>query len=156
MAGSSDAAAALRGFALALTAFGLVATTVDLVLLEHYEETPMFIPLVVNVVALAAILMHALAGTRGTVRLLRLVMAGVVVTSLVGVVLHYRGSLEFQVDMDPTLSASELFWKVMHMKAPPTLAPGALAQLGLLGLIATYRHPALGRVDKSVTKGVRL
>ena len=105
----------------------------------------MFVPFVTNVVALAAILMFALAGTAGTVRLLRLAMALLVITSVVGVVLHFRGSLEFQIDMDPTLSASQLFWKVMHMKAPPTLAPGVLAQLGLLGLAATYRHPALGR-----------
>ena len=141
MASSGDVAAALRGFALALTAFGLAATTVDLVFLEHYEETPMLIPLAVNVLALAAILLHALGGTAGTVRVLRLVMVAVVVTSLVGIVLHYRGSLEFQIDMDPTLSASQLFWKVMHMKAPPTLAPGALAQLGLLGLSRHVSSP---------------
>ena len=47
--------------------------------------------------------------------------------------------------MDPTLSATQLFWKVMHMKAPPTLAPGVLAQMGLLGLVSTYRHPAVRR-----------
>lgn len=146
--GPSDASPALRGLALALTAFGLVATTVDLVFLEHYEETPMLIPIGVNVLALAAIVLHAIAGSKGTVRILQVAMGLLVVTSLIGVMLHYRGSLEFQIDMDPTLSASELFWKVMHMKAPPTLAPGALAQLGLLGLIATYRHPALRRTTR--------
>jgi hypothetical protein len=131
--------------ALALTAFGLVMTTVDLVFLEHYEEAVMLAPLAVNAVALAAVVLHAIGGSAATVRILQFAMLALLVTSAVGVVLHYRGSLEFQIDMDPTLSASELFWKVMHMKAPPTLAPGALAQLGLLGLLATYRHPALRR-----------
>ena len=28
--------------------------------------------------------------------------------------------------------------------ATPTLAPGAMVELGLLGLAYTYRHPALG------------
>jgi hypothetical protein len=58
-----------------------------------------------------------------------------------GVWLHHAGGLEFQTDMDPTLSRSQLFWKVVHMQAPPALAPGVLLQLGLLGLIATYRDP---------------
>jgi hypothetical protein len=140
-----DAAIPLRRLALALTAFGLVMTTVDLVFLEHYEEAVMLAPLAVNAVALAAVVLHAIGGSAATVRILQFAMLALLVTSAVGVVLHYRGSLEFQIDMDPTLSASELFWKVMHMKAPPTLAPGALAQLGLLGLLATYRHPALRR-----------
>ena len=32
--------------------------------------------------------------------------------------------------MDPTLSRWQLFWKVLHMQAPPALAPGVLVQLG--------------------------
>jgi hypothetical protein len=35
-----------------------------------------------------------------------------------------------------------LLWKVMS-GAAPALAPGAMVQLGLLGLIYTFRHPAL-------------
>jgi hypothetical protein len=72
-------------------------------------------------------------------------MVLLIITGLTGVVLHYRGSLAFQRDMDPTAPASVLFWKVLHMKAPPTLAPGIMLQLGVLGLIGTYRHPALAR-----------
>jgi hypothetical protein len=142
---STDALENLRRLLLALAAFGLVGIATELTFLEHYEDTAMFAPFAAIALALAAIGLHAIGGTALTVRLLRLTMAGLVVAGAVGVVLHYRGSLEFQVDMDPTLSASELFWKVMHMKAPPTLAPGVLAQLGLLGLVSTYRHPAVAR-----------
>ena len=38
-----------------------------------------------------------------------------------------------------------LFWKAMAAKTPPALAPGAMTQLGLLGLAYAFRHPALGR-----------
>jgi hypothetical protein len=72
-------------------------------------------------------------------------MVLLVVGGAAGVVLHYRGSLEFQREMDPTQSGWELFTKVMHAKAPPTLAPGAMAQLGLVGLVYTFRHPAARR-----------
>ena len=37
---------------------------------------------------------------------------------------------------------AKLVWKALR-GATPALAPGALAQLGLLGLLYTYRHPAL-------------
>ena len=62
---------------------------------------------------------------------------------MVGVVLHFRGNMSFQLDMDPAMAGWDLFSKVMHAKAPPALAPGAMVQLGLLGLIYTFRHPAI-------------
>jgi hypothetical protein len=147
---TSDPLASMRRLILALATFGLMAMGTELVLLEHYEDAPMFIPFAAISLALASIATQVLAGTSAwTVRFVRYAMLAIVIVGGVGVILHYRGSLEFQIDMDPTLSASQLFWKVMHMKAPPTLAPGALAQLGLLGLIATYRHPAVAQVRSS-------
>lgn len=142
---SSDPFAPIRRLLMALAAFGLIGIATELVFLEHYEDAPMFIPLATVALALVALAVHAVTGTASTLWLLRIAMLVLVVSGGVGVVLHYRGSLEFQVDMDPTLSASQLFWKVMHMKAPPTLAPGVLAQMGLLGLLSTYRHPAVRR-----------
>jgi hypothetical protein len=34
--------------------------------------------------------------------------------------------------------------KSITSKAPPALAPAAMIQMGLLGLLYTYKHPALG------------
>lgn len=133
----------LRGLLLAIVTFGLSGLALELTLLEHYEEATMWFPFVAIVAALGAIGALVLRPGRGVVKVVRLVMSLFVAVGLLGVVLHYQGSLEFQVDMDPTASAWQLFWKVMHMKAPPTLAPGAMVQLGLLGLLSTYRHPAL-------------
>jgi hypothetical protein len=135
----------LRRWLLALVAFGLVWVAVDLVLLEHYEDSLMFVPFAAIAVSLAAVALHATAGTTGTAWVLRAAMALLMASGMAGVAFHYQGSLEFQIDMDPTMSTWDLFWKVMHMKAPPTLAPGVMVQLGLLGLLATYgfsAHPA--------------
>lgn len=142
---SSDPFAPIRRLLMALAAFGLVGIATELVFLEHYEDARMVIPIGTIALALVALAAHAVAGTASTLWLLRVSMLVLLVSGGIGVVLHYRGSLEFQVDMDPTLSATQLFWKVMHMKAPPTLAPGVLAQMGLLGLLSTYRHPAVRR-----------
>jgi hypothetical protein len=42
--------------------------------------------------------------------------------------------------MDPTLGGFALFSSVVRAKAPPAMAPGTLALLGLLGLTAGYRR----------------
>jgi len=41
--------------------------------------------------------------------------------------------------MDPSLEGWALFVKVIRAKAPPALAPAAMIQIGLLGLLYTYR-----------------
>lgn len=138
---------------LGLLTFGLLGLATELTFLEHYEEPAMAIPFVAIVAALGAVSWLALRPSRASVRLTRVVMTLLAAVGALGVVLHYQGSLEFQVDMDPTATASQLFWKVMHMKAPPTLAPGAMVQLGLLGLLITYRHPALAANGQASSKG---
>lgn len=138
---------------LTLVAFGLIGLATELTFLEHYEELWMAIPFAAIVAALVAVSWLAFSPSVAAVRLTRIVMALFVAVGALGVVLHYQGSLEFQVDMDPTATASQLFWKVMHMKAPPTLAPGAMIQLGLLGLLITYRHPALASNGQASSKG---
>ncbi len=143
----------IRRLLLALLAFGLVSISVELVLLEHYEDPTMFVPFAAIAVSLAAVALHATANTGGTARVLQGAMAALIASGLAGVVLHYQGSLEFQLDMDPDISRWNLFWKVMHMKAPPTLAPGIMVQLGLLGLVSTYRHPAFDRANRPLPTG---
>ena len=145
MAARARGPESLRPLLLALLVFGLAGTGTELLLLGHYDGAAQLIPLVLTVLALAAIAAHVFTRSAGSLRALRLVMASLVVAGLVGVVLHFRGNLEFQLDMDPAASSWELFKKVVRAKAPPALAPGAMVQLGLLGLIYTYRHPAMTR-----------
>jgi hypothetical protein len=135
--------AAIRRSLLALLAFGLCASALDLVLLEHYEDWRQLIPFAVIALSLAAIGWYAAGGGAASIRALRWCMVASALSGLVGVVLHFRGNMSFQLDMDPAMGAWELFSKVMHAKAPPALAPGAMVQLGLLGLIYTFRHPAI-------------
>jgi hypothetical protein len=69
-------------------------------------------------------------------------MALCVASGLLGMVLHYRANVEFQREIDPSLAGTRLFWKVVRAKAPPSLAPGVMAELGLLGLLFAYRPAA--------------
>jgi hypothetical protein len=133
----------IRRWLLGLVAAGLAGFGTELLLLGHYEGPAQFIPFVLIVAGFAAIGWHLLTRTAVSVLAFRSVMVLLVLAGLLGIVLHYRGNMEFQLETDPTAHGFALFMKILHAKAPPALAPAALSQLGLLGLVYTYRHPAL-------------
>lgn len=134
----------LRRLLLALVAAGAIGLLADLLLLEHYESAWQWGPLVLlGIVPAAALLVWRRPSPR-TIAIFRAVMVACVVSGLAGFILHYQGNLEFERERDPALGGLAMVWEVLR-GATPALAPGALAQLGLLGLVFTYRHPALGR-----------
>jgi hypothetical protein len=135
----------LRRSVLALLALGLAGTGAELVLLRHYEDAWQWAPLVLIAVGLAVLAWHAVRPGAASVRALRVAMILLAASGLVGLALHFRSNREFQMELDSSLAGWALVWKVMQSKAPPSLAPGTLTQLGLLGLVATFRHPALSR-----------
>jgi len=138
-----DPLSAIRRFLLAIIVLGLVGTGAELILLAHYEDSAQLVPLFFIALTLIVIAAHVTVGGAGSILLLRVTMGFLLAAGALGVIFHYQGSMEFQLEMDPTMSGWTLFTKVLHAKAPPTLAPGVMAQLGLLGLVYTYRHPAI-------------
>ena len=134
--------ARLRWLVLALLTFGMIGTGIDLLLLDHYEDIWQLPPLLLVVAGLAA---AAAVGTRPaawSIAALRWTMILFVVSGIAGIALHYSGNREFQREMDPALAGWPLVVKVLTAKAPPALAPASMIQLGLLGMLFTYRHPA--------------
>ena len=138
-----DVVGALRRLLLALVFIGAGGLEVELLLLEHWDSAVQYTPLVLLVVVLAAVLLVWRRPSPVTVRFFQAVMGLCVVAGVVGIVLHYRGNVEFELEHEP-LQGWTLFWEAIR-GATPALAPGAMAQLGLLGLVYSYRHPALRR-----------
>lgn len=132
----------LRRLLLAVLIVGLGGVTLDLWAIEHHEDSWQLVPIFLNVAALFAAGWQVAAPSRLAILAMRAVMLLMVVSAGIGMTLHYQGNAEFQLEMNPDLAGWDLFQKVIHAKAPPTLAPGVMAQLGLLGLIYTYAHPA--------------
>ena len=132
----------LRHILLALVFIGAAGLLVELGLLEHFDSVTQWIPLALLVVVLGAVVAVRARRDRCAVRFFQAVMALCVVTGGVGILLHYRGNVEFELERDGSLHGLRLFWEAIR-GATPSLAPGALSQLGLLGLAYTYRHPAL-------------
>ena len=116
---------------------------VDLVLIGHYEDSNQLIPLAVAVAGVATLGWAALLPGVVAMRAVQFVMLCFIGTGLVGITLHVQANAEFQREIDPAISGRDLLWKVTEATAPPALSPGFMAQLGLLGLVYTYRHPAL-------------
>jgi len=140
----------MRRWLLGLVAFGLAGITVELLLFQHYEDIWQWTPLVIIAMTYLAIGWHLFDPRVLPVRAFQAMMILLVLGGMLGLALHYQGNVEFQLEIDPTLRGWPLFVKAIHAKTPPALAPASMAQLGLLGLVYTYRHPAL----KKMTPGV--
>lgn len=132
----------LRALLLGLLAFSIAGTAAELLLLEHFESITQWIPLIAFGIALPAVAAAAFVPRRSTVRLLQVVMLAFIAAGLVGLWLHYRGNVEFALETYPAMKGWDLVREALT-GATPALAPGTMVQLGLLGLAATFRHPAL-------------
>jgi hypothetical protein len=139
----------LRRLLLAILAVVLVGTAADLLLLEHYEGALQLPPLIMIALGLMVVSWVATKGSAKAVTALRVLMVLFIATGALGMMMHYQGNWEFQHELDPAAGGWDLFMKVMRAKAPPALAPAVMIQMGLLGLLYTYRHPALGRLYPS-------
>jgi hypothetical protein len=138
----SDAA---RRILMAILLLGIAGISLELWLMNHVEDAYQLIPLVLNGFTLLAMVLVVLRPSAGTVQLFRAVMALLLISGAVGVYLHFQVNTEFQLEMDPSLTGLALFRKSILAKTPPALAPGAMIQLGLIGLAYTFRHPAITR-----------
>ena len=137
-------AISLRRGLLLIFVIGTAGLGTELLLLEHFEEWRQQVPLVL--LALGLILLAVRLFYRGAIilRLFRWTMLAFVLGGMVGLWFHLSSNMEFELEMYPTLSGLELLSKALG-GAMPALAPGALVQLGLIGFLYTYQHPALNR-----------
>ena len=129
----------LRRFLLAIFLLGVSGITAELWLMGHYEDFSQQIPLVLCVLSLAAVGAVLLRPGGGTTNLFRAIMACFVLSGIIGAILHFQVNIEFQLEMDPSLQGVTLYRKAILAKTPPALAPGAMIQLGLIGLAYTFR-----------------
>lgn len=144
MLSRSDTLSALRLLLLATFVVGTVGTSVELVLIEHYEELWQLAPLLLMVASLLVLGWYGVARSAAAVLAFRGVLALFVVGAGVGIVLHYQGNVEFELERAPSLGGLALVWEAMR-GATPALAPGAMLQLALVGLAWSFRHPVLDR-----------
>jgi hypothetical protein len=122
----------------AVLLFGMAGLLAELALIAHYEDATQWIPLALLGVGLLAVAAEIVLHRSWTQLLIQLTMVLIVGAGLLGVYFHFNGSREFQLEMDPQMRGTALMWHVLRAKSPPTLAPGSMVQLGILGLGYAY------------------
>lgn len=132
----------LRRILMAILLFGLVGITFELFLIGHTEGAWEWVPIALLIAGLPVTALAWIRPSRRSVRLLQLTMLLFLASGLVGLYLHYHGNVEFELEMTPSLGGLSLIWEALS-GATPTLAPGTMLLLALLGLAVTFRHPAL-------------
>lgn len=132
----------LRTILLATLLLGMAGTAAELVLLGHFEDWEQWIPLVLLGAGFLVTGWNAVRPSTGGIRLMQALMVLFIAAGGLGVMLHFNGNVEFELEMYPTMSGFELFRKTMT-GATPVLAPGTMLVFGLVGLAFAYRHPGM-------------
>ena len=143
----------LRLFVLVLFIVGSVGTGAELILLGHVEDGWQLAPVVLLGASLLALGWQAAERGPRSTRVFQIAMVLCVASGVSGLWLHYAGNAEFELEMYPSLSGLDLFQGAIA-GATPTLAPGTMIELGLLGLAYTYRHPFLADATAADHTGV--
>lgn len=123
--------------------FGTVGLGAELYLLSHYEDRKQWIPLVLLAGGTIAGAWLAARPSPVVLRVFRVLFAACVPAGLLGVYFHFQSNVEFERELHPNSSGLELVAESLG-GAMPTLAPGAMILLGLLGILIALQHPAAG------------
>jgi hypothetical protein len=134
----------VRWLLIVILALGIVGVGIELLLLEHTDGFQQLVPVTLLGLGLLVLVWHGVARRPSSVRAIQLIMMLFVASGLVGIVWHYQGNMEFELETYPSMAGLTLFKEAM-MGATPALAPGTMIQLGLIGLAYTYKHPLLTR-----------
>ncbi len=138
----------LRKLLLLTLAVSLLGTLVELLLLGHFDGITQMIPLILLGATILTLGWYMLERGPRSIHVLRVLMVVFLLSGALGTLLHYKGNVEFELEMYPDMHGWQLFAASMT-GATPALAPGAMIQIGLIGLAWAFRHPALTRRSNS-------
>lgn len=134
----------IRSFLLLIFLLGVAGTSAELVLIGHTEEFWQYIPLVLFGLSCIFLAWHTLSSGSLGLKLFRYMNGIFLLSGLLGLYLHYKANVEFEIEMYPNMAGLELFWEAIT-GATPAIAPGTMILLGLMGWLYTFRHPRFSK-----------
>ena len=140
---------AIRGGLFIILVLGLIGVLAELLLLEHTEDPWQRVPIFLIIGSLIIVTWHLVERRNLSLRFLQGMMGLLVASGALGLLLHFRGNVAFELEMQPSASGWPLIWAALT-GATPALAPGTMVQLGLIGLAYTYHHPAVRAAHANV------
>lgn len=139
---AADALVLIRRWLMGIFLLASLGTIAELLLSGHTEEPWQLVPLVLLALACGIQAWAAVSGRPVVVRAFQVLMVGLIASAGIGLWQHLVANVEFEREVRPDLHGWALVWKAVQGVAPPTLAPGAMAMIGLIGLTWTCQHPA--------------
>lgn len=127
----------------------MIGVEVELFLLGHLEPVLQLVPVLLIGVGLVSMAWYGFSRTGKSLRVFQGTMALCIASGLIGIVIHLAFSASEAKKKDKTLQGMQLL-RVAMTGVAPLFAPGAMVQIGLVGLAYTFRHPAL---QQNGTKG---
>lgn len=97
-----------RRLAFYLLLFATLGTGIELIFLEHFEDPWQWAPIALLGVGLVLGAAVVLRPSRPTVRALQLLMISYVLSAGVGLYLHLKANVEFELELRPTMANTEL------------------------------------------------
>jgi hypothetical protein len=140
---ATSPSAGLRRFLWLILFLELVAIEAELLLSAHIADLWQWVPVVLIAAGILLLCWCVIDQRLAPIRALQSLMALFVLSGFLGLFLHFRAKMEFQLEVNPSLGGASLIWEAARSISPPTLAPGIMIQMGLLGFVYAYRHPAL-------------
>jgi len=135
----------LKRFLMLALLVGTIGLSAELALIGHVEGAIQWVPFVLLGLLAIAIGAHVAHPTPRLLLAVRVASVLLVVGALFGIYVHLDGNAEFERELHPDATGAS-FWMDVASGATPALAPGALAQIGLIGL--AYAWPSLHRPTK--------
>jgi hypothetical protein len=109
----------------------ILGLSIELFFIAHYENFWQYLPFLVLVVSLVSIW---LVLKNKLLVLVKFAFLMVILTGFLGVYLHLKSNLEFELEMYPNIQWKDLLAQSLT-GALPVLAPGSLFTVGLLRLL---------------------
>ena len=120
-----------------LSAFLFAGTIAELLSVKHYHGIVQLIPIAMCGLGLILLLLTWWTPKPAVVKVMRIAMGLIALTSLIGVYEHIEGNLGFFREIHPHAGTSELVRAALTGR-DPLLAPGMLAIAAILAVAATY------------------
>lgn len=112
--------------------FMIFGTITELFLLEHYEGALQLIPLICIGVSLLLVVLIYFNHSSQLIKLFKIFLWITALSGFYGSFLHLKANIEFEMEMKPTATVWDVFIDSFS-GALPTLAPGSMIVLALLG-----------------------
>jgi hypothetical protein len=146
-----DDAHVLRTSLLAVAGLSIVGIVAELLIERHWGSLVRYVPWVCLAFMAWAVYAIARRPTGRVIRVARTLAVLVMAGAGLGIALHINENytaapLDFRYqDAWATMSEPQRWWAAFSKSVgpAPTFAPAALAEIGLLVLVATLRHPVL-------------